>query len=121
MIRHAKKAEKKERCKRGGNNVKPPKWPLSSKRKKDTPQMVDIAASRASSESQALPENVSKNENAAKNEKGQNPTTESTWGKSETPGKMPKRIMETMRVATQRYGIDVMQVEKEDGEKQGKF
>ena len=29
--------------------------------------------------------------------------------------------METKRVAGQRYGIDVMQVEKEDGEKQGKF
>ena len=29
--------------------------------------------------------------------------------------------MEKKRVAGQRYGIDVMQVEKEDGEKQGKF
>ena len=29
--------------------------------------------------------------------------------------------MERKRVATQRYGIDVMQVEKEDGEKEGKF
>ena len=49
--------------------------------------MVDIAASSESSESQAIPEKVSKNENAATNEKGQNPTTESTGGKSEKPGR----------------------------------
>ena len=29
--------------------------------------------------------------------------------------------MERKRVATQRYGIEVMQVKKEDGVKEGKF
>ena len=85
-----------------------------------TRQIVDIAANSESSESQAIPEKAAKNENAAKNEKGQNPTTEQTGGKNDIPGKLPKRVMERKRVATQRYGIDVMQVEKEDGEEEGK-
>ena len=60
----------------------------------DTPKFVDIASSSASNEKQTVPEKVPKNENAPKGERVQNPTTESTGGKSETPGKMPKRVME---------------------------
>ena len=53
----------------------------------DTPQIVDIASSSASSETQAVPEKVPKNENAQKSERAQNPTSESTGGKVKHPGK----------------------------------
>ena len=53
----------------------------------DTPQIVDIASNSASSETQAVPEKVSKNENAPKGERVQNPITESTGGKVKHPGK----------------------------------
>ena len=81
----------------------------------EIPQYAVTAANSESNESQAIPEKV------VKNKKGQNPNTEQTGGKSEILGKTPKRVMERKRVATQRYGIDVMRVEKEDGEKGGKF
>ena len=75
----------------------------------ETPKIVDLAVNCENSESQTIPEKV------AKNEKGQNPNTEQTEAKSEISGKIPKRVMERKRMATQRYGIDVTQVEKEDG------
>ena len=48
----------------------------------------------------------------------QNPTIEPIEGKSATPGKTPKQVLELKRVAIKRFGIDVMQVEKEIGEQE---
>ena len=75
----------------------------------DTPPIINIASSSANSEEQTAPEK------SIKNEKIQHPTIEPFEGKSATPGKTPKRVLERKRVATKRFGIDVMQVEKEDG------
>ena len=78
----------------------------------DSPQIIDIASSSVNSEKQPAPEK------AIKTEMVQNPTIQPIEGKSATPGKTPKRALERKRVATKRFGIDVMQVEKETGEQE---
>ena len=72
----------------------------------DTPPIIDIASSSANSEEQTAPAK------SIKNEKTQHPTIEPIGGKSVTPGKTPKRVLERKRVATKRFGSNVCKWKK---------